>query len=350
MQGAVQRAGEAGEPGEFFIPDLCASRSVLLMVLLAQLLVIVHVLARSSLPEFNWQLLATGSFTVHWIVLLSAALLCLLRAPLARLSLPLATLCCLLVVALVTVVSTFGLSRLPEPFAAGEVTGAHIQRNVLVALVVAAVLLRYFYLQQQLRQREKLELQSRLDSLRDRIRPHFLFNTLNSIASLIMSRPEAAEKAVEDLSELFRLSLQDEQRSTTVADELHVCELYLRIEKLRLGERLRVDWQLEEGVRELPMPSLVLQPLVENAIYHGVSTLPEGGTVRIAIELTPAELVASVENPVSTQSVPSGGHNIALANIRDRLEVIFGPAGRIDVSPGDEGFRVQVRYPLEAPA
>ena len=107
------------------------------------------------------------------------------------------------------------------------------------------------------------ELQSRLDSLRAKIRPHFLFNTLNIIASLIISRPEDAERAVEDLAELMRVSLQEHNRPTTVADELRLCELYLAIEKLRLGDRLQVVWDVAQELLVLPMPSLILQPLVE---------------------------------------------------------------------------------------
>ena len=154
-------------------------------------------------------------------------------------------------------------------------------RNLLVAVVLAGIVLRYFYLQQQLRLQEQLELQARLDSLRSRIRPHFLFNTLNSIASLIMSRPAAAEQAVEDLAELFRVSLQESHRTTTVADELRLCELYLGIEQLRLGDRLQVQWQVQVEAREQPMPSLLLQPLVENAIYHGLFPAAAGGIIRI---------------------------------------------------------------------
>ena len=218
---------------------------------------------------------------------------------------------------------------------------------VLVALVVAGVLLRYFFLLQQLRRQEKLELQSRLDSLRDRIRPHFLFNTLNSIASLIATRPQAAEGAVEDLAELFRVSLRDERRSTTVADELRLCELYLGIERLRLGERLRVQWDVAADAREQPMPSLVLQPLVENAIHHGVATLPEGGTVHIAIALCGGELRASVENPVGRDGESTRGHNLALENVRSRLDALYGAAARLQVEPAQGRFHVSLSYPRD---
>jgi two-component system, LytTR family, sensor histidine kinase AlgZ len=332
---------------EFFIPDLCGSRSVFVMIVLAELLVIVHTLAVSSLPVFDWRLFALGSLTVLWIVLLSASVICQLRTVLSRLALPMATICCLLVVVIVTLVTSYLLQWLPQPLRGENMNSWQLLRNIAVAAVVASVVMRYFYLQHQLRIREQLELASRLNSLRDKIRPHFLFNTLNSIASLIASQPDAAERAVEDLSELFRMSLQDERRVTTVGDELRLCEMYLGIEKLRLGERLQVEWQVDDGAREQPMPGLVLQPLVENAIYHGVSTLPEGGTVRIAIGLTANELQASVENPVSKQMPASQGNNIALENIESRLDALYGLGGKLQVIPGQDRFRVELRYPRE---
>jgi two-component system sensor histidine kinase AlgZ len=335
------------ELSEFFIPDLCGSRAVFVMIVLAELLVIVHTLAVSALPEWDWGLFTAGSFTVLWVVLLSAAVICQLRRALSRLSLPLATFICLLVVVVVTLITSYLLQWLPQPLRGTDTNSWQLLRNIAVAVVVAGVVMRYFYLQHQIRLREQLELSSRLNSLRDKIRPHFLFNTLNSIASLIMSQPEAAERAVEDLSELFRMSLQDDRRVTTVADELRLCEMYLEIEKLRLGDRLSVEWQVDDRARQQPMPGLVLQPLVENAIYHGVSTLPEGGTVRITVELTANELRASVENPISTQITASQGNNIALENIEDRLQALYGMGGKLTIFPQQDRFRVELRYPRE---
>ncbi|MCR9105603.1 MAG: histidine kinase [Gammaproteobacteria bacterium] len=347
MKAATGQGTREAQQRDFFIPDLCAPYSVLVMILLAEVLVLVHVLLRSGLPAVNWQLLAVGSFSVQFVVLLSAALLCQLRKPLSVLSLPMATLSCLMVVALVTIGSTFFFQYMAIP-AQEPVSSWQLLRNTLVACVVACVVLRYFYLQQQLRLREQQELQSRLDSLRDRIRPHFLFNTLNSIASLIESRPEAAEKAVEDLAELFRASLQEERGATTVDDELRLCELYLGIEQLRLGERLTVSWQVDDAVRELPMPSLLLQPLVENAIYHGVSRIPEGGTVQLVISTTGNRLVARVENPVHAQAASSSGHQIALANIKARMAALYGEEGELQITPGEHSFCAMLSYPLEA--
>jgi len=217
-------------------------------------------------------------------------------------------------------------------------------RNLLVAIVLAGIVLRYFYLQQQLRLQEQLELQARLDSLQTRIRPHFLFNTLNSIASLIMSRPETAEKAVEDLAELFRSSLKESREPTTVQDEIRLTRLYLGIEELRLGQRLQVHWDVDEKTLGASMPTLVLQPLVENAVYHGISRLPKGGNIDIRIARKGDELAVSVDNPVPGAGATYRGNKMALANVAQRLQVIYGPGATLEVFPGEEHFRVELAY------
>ncbi|MBE9539368.1 MAG: sensor histidine kinase [Proteobacteria bacterium] len=338
--------------GEFFVPDLCGPRPVFVMVMLAELLVLVHTLASSTLPRFDWDLLAIGSLFVQWIVLLSAAMLCLSRKVLSRVSLYLAASACLFIIVLVTAVSSYFAQMLYPQFSPafpGGVSGAggwSIVRNVALATILGGIALRYFYLQQQLQLREKSELQARLDSLRSRIRPHFLFNTMNSIASLIATQPDAAERAVEDLSELFRSSLQESSRAGTVADELRLCELYLGIEQLRLGERLSVAWQLDTSLREEAMPNLILQPLVENAVYHGIAQLAEGGTISISVQRVGGFLVAEIENPIPEHSVHSQGHHMALGNIEQRLEALF--AGQASLKAERDGgfYRVKLRYPL----
>ncbi|MEZ5569630.1 MAG: histidine kinase [Halioglobus sp.] len=348
MQPAAGQDNRRERAREFFIPDLCAPSSVFVAVVLSELLLVVHVLAASPLKAFDWNLLATASLFVQWVVLLSVALLCYLRAPLSRFSMPVASLSCLLTVALVAMLSSVGMYLL-FPLVMGPMEYAALLRNALVATILAGIVLRYFYLQQQLRRQEQLELQARLDSLRDRMRPHFLFNTLNGIASLIMSQPETAERAVEDLSELLRVSLQERSANTTVANELRMCELYLGIEKLRLGERLNTEFDVQPGCLDKSMPALVLQPLVENAIYHGISRLPEGGSVRVTVRCEEGVLIASVHNPLPAQAVESGGHQVALANIRARLDALYGAAGKLEVFPQVEQFHVRLSYPLETP-
>ncbi|NCF16908.1 MAG: sensor histidine kinase [Haliea sp.] len=335
--------GERSAP-EFFIPDLCATRPVFVMILLAQLMVIVYVLAGSALPRFNWDLFGTSSLFVQWVLLLSLAVLCRMRLPFSRLGLPTATAGSLLLVMAVTALSSYVALQLYPQINRATEQNWWVLRNLLVAAVLTGILLRYFYLQQQLRLQEQLELLSRLESLRSRIHPHFLFNTLNSIASLIVSRPEAAEQAVEDLSELFRVSLRDDQRSATVADELRLCELYLGIEQLRLGDRLRVAWQVDEAAREQPMPSLLLQPLVENAVYHGLSQLPAGGLVHIDVKFAGGEVRVRVENPVPAQSRRGDGHRMALHNIEQRLQALYGSRASLAAGRERDHFTVRLSY------
>jgi two-component system, LytTR family, sensor histidine kinase AlgZ len=348
--GQVTGVGSSRASGEFFIPDLCAPGPVFAMVLLVELVVLVYTLASSSLPGFNWDLLAICSLFVQWVVLLSAALLCQLRAPFRHVRLWVATVSCLWLVLAVTAFSSFAAWRLFPSLGGGADELWWLLRNLLVAAVLTGIMLRYFYLQQQLRLQEQLELQARLDSLRARIRPHFLFNTLNSIASLIVSRPEEAERAVEDLSELFRNSLQESRQATTVADELHLCELYLGIEQLRLGDRLQVQWQVDAGLDTAPMPSLLLQPLVENAVYHGISQLQGGGTVRVTVRRDAELIRATVENPLPQAPARSGGHHMALANIEQRLSALYGVGASLQTSQGDGSYRVELRYPPEGTA
>jgi two-component system sensor histidine kinase AlgZ len=347
MEPAAEQPGGPRSTGSFFIPDLCAARPVFVMVLLSELMVLVYTLASSKLPQFDWNLLATCSLFVQWIVLLSAALVCLLRATFARLGLALTAVFCLAIVAAVTAISSLAAMELLLPLTAVRGDAWWLLRNVLVALVLAGVVLRYFYLQQQLTLRQRAELQARLDSLRARIRPHFLFNTMNSIASLIASRPRDAEQAVEDLAELFRASLQVQQGETTVADELRLCDVYLGIERLRLGDRLQVNWMVGEGARDWPMPSLILQPLVENAVYHGIAQLEAGGT--ISVEVTPRGdlLEVVVDNPMPASSGHSEGHHMALANIAERLQALYGLRGTLDTRVALGHYQVVMRYPRE---
>jgi two-component system sensor histidine kinase AlgZ len=340
---------QAKDTGEFFVPDLCAANSVLTIFILAELLVVVYVAGDSKLPEVAWEALAIASMFVQWIVLLCAGLLCALRPMLAQLSLVLGVVVCFLLILLVTLVSSVVAQQLVADSVYIPLDNWWLLRNQLVAAVFGGIALRYFYMQQQLRDREKAELNARLEALRARIRPHFLFNTLNSIASLIRFRPEDAEQAVEDLSELFRASLVEESRQTTVADELHLCRIYMRIEQLRLGDRLRVDWQVDESQSACAMPMLLLQPLVENAVYHGVARMPAGGTISIQVCHENDRVQIRVINPVAAASkFLGGGHQMALDNIKQRLAALYGDAAAFVVTPGLNEHRVELSFPAEA--
>jgi two-component system sensor histidine kinase AlgZ len=335
-------------PRDFYIPNLCTAESVIIMFILAQLLVVVYVLGDSQLPSFDWTGLALASLFVQWIVLLCAAVLCAARKSLRRLQLPAGVLASMLIIQGVTVLCSLVASYLLAAIDYSVLDGWWVVRNQLMALLIGGVTLRYFFLQQEVRLREQAELGARLEALRARIRPHFLFNTMNSIASLIASRPQQAEAAVENLSELFRASLMEDNENTSVADELRLCRLYLDIEQLRLGERLRVAWQVDDALLTQLMPPLILQPLVENAVYHGVACLPQGGCVEIALGRSGDKLQVVVCNPLPPVGADhSSGHSMALDNIRQRLAVLFGNDASIDIERTANVHKVTLLWPVQ---
>lgn len=335
---------------DFFIPDLCAPSAVLIAVLLAELVVLLHVMAMGSLAMFDWRTLATNSLFAQWITLLCIALICLLRPWLSRLNVAVATSACLGVVLFITLLSSFVGFRMGAVLAPQYSSALDWSiRNALLAVTLAAIALRYAYLHQRLAIQQRSELQLRLDALRAKIRPHFLFNTLNSIASLITVQPDRAEQAIEDVSELFRAALQDDGRDSSVGDELHLCRLYLDIEKLRLSERLDVSWSVEPGVEDARLPALLLQPLVENAIYHGIAQRAEGGEVTIAVATAQEAITITVENPVpGSVSAPVGsGQQMAQDNIRQRLAAQYGDGAELAAGLEGDLYRASITLPLD---
>ena len=226
----------------------------------------------------------------------------------------------------------------------GVINASAVLSNVLIGAVLAGIALRYFYLTQQLRLREQASLQAHIEALQARIRPHFLFNSMNTIASLIAIDPAAAETAVEDLSALFRASLAEGRAEVSLADELEVCRCYARIEQARLGDRLEVDWQLDEVPKDLLIPSLSLQPLLENAIYHGIQQLPCGGKVTVKGEFKPPQLTLTVINPLPSQPSAVRGHQIAQQNIHHRLQTLYGPKAGLETEQSNNEHRVSIAY------
>src|SRR5690606_1609949 len=179
-------------------------------------------------------------------------------------------------------------------------------RNLCISAIVSAVVLRYFHVQYQWRHQVQRETNLRIEALQARIRPHFLFNSLNTIAALIEAAPESAEQAVEDLADLFRASLGDANTLVSLEEEIALAQLYQRLEEKRLGERLRVDWKITDAANQ-QLPRLTLQPLLENAIHHGIEKLPDGGTVTVTGERTDKGYRLMVRNPLATGMAEGSG-------------------------------------------
>ena len=216
-------------------------------------------------------------------------------------------------------------------------------RAGLLAVFATALLLAYF----ELRARAFFPAQSeaRLAALNARIRPHFLFNSLNAVLSLIRARPQQAEAALESLSDLFRAAMRDPGELVSLADEIELGKQYLELEHLRLGDRLVVDWQIGSVSMRQPIPPLMLQPLLENAVYHGIEPAPEGGTVLIEISQGGDELRIAITNPMLAE-VPHGpGNQMAVANIRERLALYYDLEARLEIETGDHCYKVRIILP-----
>jgi two-component system, LytTR family, sensor histidine kinase AlgZ len=190
-------------------------------------------------------------------------------------------------------------------------------------------------------------LSNRMKALQARIRPHFFFNTLNSVASLIRSDPDSAEKAIEDLADVFRVVIKSDRKLVSLAEEVMIAKQYMNIEKLRLGERLDVEWHTTEDAMNASIPSLTLQPLLENAVYHGIEPNLRGGTITIDCSCEEDRLHILISNPIAEiHQKRESGNKIALKNIKERLKRQFDGDVRINIRNTLERFNVAIDTPL----
>jgi two-component system sensor histidine kinase AlgZ len=190
--------------------------------------------------------------------------------------------------------------------------------------------------------------EARLQALQARIRPHFLFNSLNAVLALIRRDPRRAERALEDLSDLFRTLMAEPRHFVRLSDEIALLERYAAIEQLRLGERLRITWELDAAPSDALLPPLVLQPLLENAVFHGVEPGTASGEVLVRIERRGSRVLARIENPYIEAEQSRAGNRMALDNIRERLALFFDAEARIDTQAADGRYRVEIEIPYRA--
>jgi two-component system sensor histidine kinase AlgZ len=329
-----------------FLPNLCTVQAVFHLILVGELLAIALTVVQAGVLSFNWNRLGVLSILIQWIVLASAASLCPLRPWFKRQHPMVAGLASYLLVLMITLVfSAIGVFMQSDE---AEPDWDLLLSNLMLAAVFAGIVLRYFYLQQQLRNQQQAELNARIQALQARIRPHFLFNSMNSIASLIDFDPAAAEKMVVDLSELFRASLS-EPGLIPLERELELCRRFVAIEQMRIGDRLQMNWDLDP-IRDAMVPSLLLQPLIENAIYHGIQPLVEGGLVNVSVKSAGPNCEIRVLNPVGDKRQTSSKNNgMALDNIRHRLDAHYGKKGGLEVEATPRYYQVRVWFPAQPP-
>ena len=228
-------------------------------------------------------------------------------------------------------------TSLGEPLAPGRIL-------VLCALITALLLA---YLRLLMRAYSPALAEARLQALQARIRPHFLFNSLNAVLSLIRRDPRRAERALEDIADLFRTLMGDARRFVRLADEIALLERYAGIEQLRLGERLRITWELDDAPSDALLPPLVLQPLLENAVYHGVEPATGPADVLVRIERRGDRVRVLIENPMTQETAHRAGNHMALDNIRERLALFFDAEARIETRNDRGRFRVEIEVPYK---
>ena len=335
---------------QVYLPDFCAAGAILVTLLVAELIAILLTLAAHTAPGTFLTELAKMSMYVLWLALLSAAVLCRARFWVEKFGpvrafvlsfLLLEALCLLLAEITFRVTTIYGAAAIID-----DSHAMFLFRTFAISSIIIALAMRYLYIASEWRRSIVLEAQARISALQALIRPHFLFNSMNTIASLTRSDPARAEEAVEDLADLLRANLGGPKDHTTLKEELEVAAIYQRIEKLRLGDRLRVRWDIENLPMRAIIPSLTIQPLLENAIYHGIELLPDGGEVVVTGGKTGDHLHIKISNPVSSaHENKKDGNKMALANIRQRFEIAYGKKASVNIEETDELFSVQIIFP-----
>jgi two-component system sensor histidine kinase AlgZ len=352
---AREPAATSVEPTrQLYLPDFCRARAVLAIVIICELTALVLALARNDVAMGFWPDLARTSMFLMWIGLCGAALLCVLRASLNRQSIRKGSVIVLALTAvLVMVISSaaWWIGARGGWIEQADLTQDHwtfLLRNVVIALVVTALALRYFYVTHEWRHNVELQAKARVHALQARIRPHFLFNSMNTIAALTRSNPARAEEAVQDLADLFRANLSEKRNQIPLSDEIDVARTYQRMEQLRLGDRLRVDWKIDSLPRDALVPGLTLQPLLENAIYHGVEPRPDGGVVTVTGEFNKGMITIVVRNPLPAANLTMrDGNRLALANIKERMDLMYGERSTVKSGRFDEEYIVTLRFPFQ---
>lgn len=335
------------------IPDCCNIGVVFRSMLAVNLAVLIAVILRNN----GWQAglidFVETAIVIELACLCSLLTLCGLRQFRAVRHTHLWTqrMLCLLVPALVTAAIIRYLSSFD--WFASSFPYLTILDGFLTAALFGIVLQHYFEL--RTRAFSPALVEARLQALQARIRPHFLFNSLNAVLSLIRTAPRQAETALEDLSDLFRVLMRDARNMTSLEDELHLCRQYLSIEKIRLGERLQVHWERgnvsDATLRRAQVPALLLQPLLENAVRYGVEPVSTPSVISVRLNRSIDRIQIVITNPYHDQGKNVTGNNMALVNIRERLALLFDVEAQLSTVVVDGKFEVQLRFPyLKSPA
>lgn len=338
----------------YFFSQIGKLHYLLEMFIGGNVLAMVLALAKAQ----SWQALNLADLLqymlyINWILLCFAALVELFHQHFQRMGIKLALICGFLLLQAIVLVTTTSLNVLTyfgsnlnfrglSLAIALDQVGLHLSFGMLLGMFC----FRYLYLREQWAQQQHSELNARIQAMQARIHPHFLFNSLNSVISLISIDPDKAEQMLLNLSRLFRASFQ-ELKLVKLQEEIELCQRYLEIEQIRLGERLQVEWKLENKdlYSQVQIPLLTLQPLVENSIFHGVEKILTKSTISILIEILQNQINIIITNPYTQDNKTlKKGHGIAIENVRQRLEAYYGPTMTFQTFAGGGVFTTVVQY------
>ncbi|WP_291360726.1 MULTISPECIES: sensor histidine kinase [Acinetobacter] len=338
----------------YFFSQIGKLHYLLEMFIGGNVLAMVLALAKAQ----SWQALNLADLLqymlyINWVLLCFAALVEFFHQHFQRMGIKLALICGFLLLQAIVLVTTTSLNVLTyfgsnlnfqglSLAIALDQVGLHLSFGILLGMFC----FRYLYLREQWAQQQHSELNARIQAMQARIHPHFLFNSLNSVISLISIDPDKAEQMLLNLSRLFRASFQ-ELKLVKLQEEIELCQRYLEIEQIRLGERLQVEWKLENKdlYSQVQIPLLTLQPLVENSIFHGVEKILTKSTISILIEILQNQINIIITNPYTQDNKTlKKGHGIAIENVRQRLEAYYGPTMTFQTFAGGGVFTTVVQY------
>jgi two-component system, LytTR family, sensor histidine kinase AlgZ len=320
------------------LPDMRNLGVQLRVLVLANAMAVVAAVLRSNSMSETWQELLQISAVMQPVLLASMLALFGTHRQLARLPYHLG-----IIAVFMLVLSLTALAYVAAAWLFGPEFAPSLFRMWFFSAIMTGILLVYFNLRG--RALSPAITEARLQALQARIRPHFLFNAINAVLSLIRSDPRRAETALEDMADLFRVLMADNRQLVPLQSELDLCRQYVALEKLRLGDRLRMNWEHDNVPMDALIPPLVLQPLLENAVYHGIEPIAEGGEICIKLYRNRNEVHLLLSNPYRRGGDHHHGNKMALSNIRERLALHFDAEARLMTKVTDHLYQVHIVIP-----
>lgn len=351
---AVSAKGQVTQGGQdsrkdalgVYPPSFCDWRLLIAVMVITEVSVVLVGLGREGLPSLRWLLLS--SIYAQWMALFCASGICMMSGWVNRFSARGAWIACWIIMLLLSMVfakATWLAVALGESELVGGSSSTFVFESAFSVALVSLVFFRYLVIRGHWRSELIAQSEARVQALQARIRPHFLFNSLNTVASLIHSNPDSAEAATLDLADLFRGSMRRADRLIPLEEELQLARQYLDMEKRRLGERLEIEWRVDDLPKGAAVLPLILQPLLENAVGHGIQSRQDGGLVSVYGRSEGDLVVITIKNPVAHGKVPEPGNGMAIRNIRERMALAFGSRASLVTNRDPDNFIAVISLP-----